>query len=55
VTAASGETFVASIFFRAKLVDENRAEVVDMNFFGLLATCADHSVPLATFREFAAT
>jgi adenosylhomocysteine nucleosidase len=50
VAVASGEIFIASDNYRAELGAAARAEVVDMNLFGLVTACANHEVPLVSWR-----
>lgn len=48
--AASGEAFIASDSYRQQLRDQTEAQVVDMNFFGLMTTCQANNVPLVSWR-----
>ena len=50
ITVASGEIFVASSGYRQQLRAATRSQAVDMNLFGLAATCADQQVPLFSWR-----
>ncbi len=50
VSIASGEIFIASDGYRAELSSVARAEAVDMNLYGLLTACANHQVPLVSWR-----
>lgn len=50
LTVASGEAFVTSDRFHARLHDRTGADAVDMNLFGLQTVCSDHHVPLVCWR-----
>jgi nucleoside phosphorylase len=50
VTVASGEIFIASNAYRAELHGATKAEVVDMNLYGLVTACESHRVPLVSWR-----
>ena len=70
LSVASGEQFISTTGERDRLQAATQADAVDMNSFGLALVCADHGVPLfswkiisdradedaaATFRAFTAT
>jgi nucleoside phosphorylase len=50
ITVASGEIFVASDNYRDVLRETTGAEAVDMNLFGLTTVCAEHHLPLTSWR-----
>ena len=50
ITVASGEVFVSSTAYRGQLREQTKADVVDMNLFGLLAACSDHHQPVINYR-----
>ncbi len=50
IKVASGEIFVASDNYRAQLRETTKADVVDMNLFGLLTVCGDHKLPVHCWR-----
>ena len=50
ISVASGEIFVASDRYRHELRDKTKADAVDMNLFGLITVCADHHIPLTSWR-----
>ena len=50
IAVASGEMFITSSSERERLHDTTEADAVDMNSFGLAAVCADHNVPLFSWK-----
>ena len=50
VVLASGEVFIASSNERERLRTQTQADAVDMNQAGLFPVCADHRVPLFTWK-----
>ena len=50
LSVASGEMFVASSNERERIHIATGADVVDMNAFGLASVCADHGVPLFSWK-----
>jgi hypothetical protein len=50
ISLASGEAFMSSHSARARLAALTNAAAVDMNSFGLILACLDHSLPLTIWR-----
>ena len=50
VTIASGEQFISTADDRDRLQALTQADAVDMNSFGLALVCADHGVPLFSWK-----
>ena len=50
LTVASGEQFVSSMGDRDRLQALTQADAVDMNSYGLALVCADHGVPLFSWK-----
>lgn len=50
LAVASGELFVSSTTERERLRSQTQADAVDMNSFGLALVCADHGVPLWSWK-----
>lgn len=50
VSVASGEQFIDTTGERDRLQAITQADVVDMNSFGLALVCADHGVPLFSWK-----
>ena len=50
VSAASGEQFISAVGERDRLQATTQTDVVDMNGFGLASVCADHGVPLFSWK-----
>ena len=47
---ASGEQFISTTGDRDRLQATTQADAVDMNSFGLALVCADHGVPLFSWK-----
>ncbi len=52
IAIASGEQFIATAGERDRLQAMTQADAVDMNSFGLALVCADHGVPLFSWKIF---
>ena len=50
LSVASGETFISTAAERDRLRTTTQADAVDMNSFGLASVCADHGVPLFSWK-----
>ena len=50
VTIASGEQFISTADDRDRLQALTQADAVDMNSYGLAVVCADHGVPLFSWK-----
>ncbi len=50
VSVASGEQFIDATGERDRLQATTQADAVDMNSFGLALVCADHAVPLFSWK-----
>ncbi len=50
LSVASGELFVATASGRERIAAQSSADSVDMNSFGLAVACADHGVPLFSWK-----
>lgn len=50
VSVASGEQFISATGERDRLQATTQADAVDMNGFGLALVCADHGVPLFSWK-----
>ena len=50
LTVASGEQFIATTGDRDRLQALTQADAVDMNSYGLALVCADHGVPLFSWK-----
>lgn len=50
VSVASGEQFISTTAEREHLQATTQADTVDMNGFGLALVCADHNVPLFSWK-----
>ena len=50
ISVASGEQFISTAGERDRLQAATQADAVDMNSFGLAAVCADHGVPLFSWK-----
>lgn len=50
LTVASGEQFISTSGERDRLQANTQANVVDMNSYGLALVCADHGVPLFSWK-----
>ena len=50
LTVASGEQFISTTGDRDRLQATTQADAVDMNSFGLALVCADHGVPLFSWK-----
>ena len=50
ISVASGEQFISTASEREHLQNETQADAVDMNSFGFALVCADHGVPLFSWK-----
>ena len=50
ISVASGEQFISTTGERDRLQATTQADAVDMNSFGLALVCADHGVPLFSWK-----
>ena len=50
ISVASGEQFISTTRERDRLQATTQADAVDMNSFGLALVCADHAVPLFSWK-----
>jgi len=50
LSVASGESFISTAAERDRLRATTQANAVDMNSFGLASVCADHGVPLFSWK-----
>lgn len=50
ISVASGELFISTASKRDELQASTQADTVDMNSFGLSLVCADHGVPLFSWK-----